>query len=316
MTAKQRAARAKFKAVVAEAKKLRKKNPKLTQAQAVKQAWAINYSKEGKGKKLGETHKDTKSHNVNIRVVSGIKINYKRGKLGALPVNFTGKILGVKFRVYNQFNLDGSVTAQVVEDDPKGYTIVEINGRPGEAKAGAGVFYGMIERRITDNLTEQEDKIVKSRIFKFLDQLSKEVKAYNSGKDKRTKKNEKLVITTSAPKKATTKKGTTKKSTGVKAKIKDILRSDKKRLKYGYTVVPGKVMAGIKETNSDIVSKYVKANQDIEKLERVLIRNKETQKKPPYKTDFWRKHFSYQNKLVKKYISELKKHKAELKKLM
>jgi hypothetical protein len=48
MTAKQKAARAKFKAVVAEAKKLRKKNPKLTQAQAVKQAWAISYSKAGK----------------------------------------------------------------------------------------------------------------------------------------------------------------------------------------------------------------------------------------------------------------------------
>lgn len=139
MTAKQKAARAKFKAVVAEAKKLRKKNPKLTQAQAVKQAWAISYSKDGKGKKLGyskereklhknatawlkkrkkldedkskkdrvslayqqapfgkpavgaikkkaatkvkakkskrtsEMHTDTKSHNVNIRVISGVK---------------------------------------------------------------------------------------------------------------------------------------------------------------------------------------------------------------------------------------------------
>jgi len=138
MTAKQRAARAKFKAVVKEASKLRKKNPKLTQAQAVKQAWAISYSKERKGEKLGyskereklhknatawlkkrkkldedkskkdrvslayqqapfgkpgvgaikkkaatkvkakkskrtsEMHTDTKSHNVNIRVVSGI----------------------------------------------------------------------------------------------------------------------------------------------------------------------------------------------------------------------------------------------------
>lgn len=123
MTAKQRAARAKFKAVVKEAAKLRKKNPKLTQAEAVKQAFAISYSKQRKGKKLGATsrqtgtsdklrdkarkakppgkrkagktaqrkyyyeyrknrtdkpgkltgtHKDTKSHNVNIRVVSGI----------------------------------------------------------------------------------------------------------------------------------------------------------------------------------------------------------------------------------------------------
>lgn len=73
MTTKQKAARAKFKAVVKEASKLRKKNPKLTQAQAVKQAWAISYSKKRAGKKLGKTHKDTKSHNVNIRVVSGTK---------------------------------------------------------------------------------------------------------------------------------------------------------------------------------------------------------------------------------------------------
>ena len=94
MTAKQRAARAKFKAVVKEAQKLRKKNPKLTQAQAVKQAWAISYSKKRAGvgavkkkaapkkkaatkvkaKKRADTemHTDTKSHNVNIRVVSGI----------------------------------------------------------------------------------------------------------------------------------------------------------------------------------------------------------------------------------------------------
>jgi hypothetical protein len=90
MTAKQRQARAKFKAVVKEAAKLRKKNPKLTQAQAVKQAFAISYSKERKGEKLGavkkksatkvkatkrkgtEMHTDTKSHNVNIRVISGL----------------------------------------------------------------------------------------------------------------------------------------------------------------------------------------------------------------------------------------------------
>lgn len=97
MTAKQRAARAKFKAVVAEAKKLRKKNPKLTQAQAVKQAFAISYSKKraavgavkkkaapkkkaatkvkAKKSRSTEMHTDTKSHNVNIRVISGIDKN-------------------------------------------------------------------------------------------------------------------------------------------------------------------------------------------------------------------------------------------------
>jgi hypothetical protein len=105
MTAKQKAARLKFKKVVAEASKLRKKNPKLTQAEAVKKAWAMEKkvgaikiiekgeSKKAKPKatyqqvrtkkgtfkglkKVGATdksHKDTKSHNVNIRVVSGYK---------------------------------------------------------------------------------------------------------------------------------------------------------------------------------------------------------------------------------------------------
>lgn len=90
MTAKQKAARLKFKKVVAEAKKLRAKNPKLTQAQAVKQAWAIDYGKKraekvaaapkkkavkkaAKKKSAAKSyHKDTASHNVRISVVSGI----------------------------------------------------------------------------------------------------------------------------------------------------------------------------------------------------------------------------------------------------
>lgn len=166
MTAKQRAARAKFKAVVAEAKKLRKKNPKLTQAQAVKQAFAISYSKAGKSKvgavkkkaapkkkaatkvkakksKGTEMHTDTKSHNVNIRVISGI-----------------------------------------------------------------------------ENVT------------------------------------------------------------------------------------------------SDILFKYAKTVQDIEGLEKALNRNKETLKKPQYKTPFWKKYIGDTNKKIVKTLAELKKHKAELKKLI
>jgi hypothetical protein len=127
MTAKQKANQLRFKKVVAEAKKLRSKNPKLTQAQAVKQAWAI-FKKTGsvtgyektirkdnitsvlysnavkkkaakkkstkvtqgklfgtkqktkliakKGKKTSEMHTDTKSHNVNIKVLSGLKTKF------------------------------------------------------------------------------------------------------------------------------------------------------------------------------------------------------------------------------------------------
>lgn len=97
MTAKQKAARANFKKAVTEAQKLRKSNPKLTQAQALKQAFAKNKKvgavkkksapkkkaapkkaalkkaapKKVASKRITDIHKDSKSHNVNIRVVSG-----------------------------------------------------------------------------------------------------------------------------------------------------------------------------------------------------------------------------------------------------
>jgi hypothetical protein len=77
MTAKQRAARAKFKAVVKEASKLRKKNPKLTQAQAVKQAWAISYSKERGGKKIGYSKERMK---VNKNATKWLKSRKERDK--------------------------------------------------------------------------------------------------------------------------------------------------------------------------------------------------------------------------------------------
>jgi len=108
MTAAQKKAQARFRAAVAEAKKLRKKNPRLSQPEALKQAFAIEYKKERSGKRIagpakkaakkaapkkaakkcapkkaarkaakpGERHTDTKSHNVNIRVMSGVLKTY------------------------------------------------------------------------------------------------------------------------------------------------------------------------------------------------------------------------------------------------
>jgi hypothetical protein len=131
MTAKQKANRERFKKVVAEAKKLRKKNPKLTQPQAVKQAWAIMYAKKkvgatkiiergenknakvtkvlqrvrskkgtfkGMKKVSGGTHKDTKSHNVNIRVVSGVDM-YKIRDMIESEIKNNFKLLDI-FKTY------------------------------------------------------------------------------------------------------------------------------------------------------------------------------------------------------------------------
>jgi hypothetical protein len=136
MTAKQRAARAKFKAVVAEAKKLRKKNPKLTQAQAVKQAFAISYSKKRagvgaapkkktaptkvkakKGKRTSEMHTDTKSHNVNIRVMSGYK------KIGNTSTVEVGDIFVCSWG-YDQTNID---FYKVVKKTKTGVSIVPMS---------------------------------------------------------------------------------------------------------------------------------------------------------------------------------------------
>jgi hypothetical protein len=89
MTAKQKANQERFKKVIAEAKKIRVKNPKLTQAEAVKKAWAIIYNKKSNPVKIGAVkktakksapknsnyHKDTKSHNVKISVMSGVKLS-------------------------------------------------------------------------------------------------------------------------------------------------------------------------------------------------------------------------------------------------
>jgi len=76
MTVKQKAARAKFTKAIAEAKKLRAKNPKLTQAAAVKQAFAILYSKD-KPKKVGAVKKKAAVKKVAPKKKAAVKITEK-----------------------------------------------------------------------------------------------------------------------------------------------------------------------------------------------------------------------------------------------
>jgi hypothetical protein len=76
MTVKQKAARAKFTKAIAEAKKLRAKNPKLTQAAAVKQAFAILYSKD-KPKKVGAVKKKAAVKKAAPKKKAAVKISEK-----------------------------------------------------------------------------------------------------------------------------------------------------------------------------------------------------------------------------------------------
>ncbi len=143
MTDAQKKARARFKKAIDEAAKLRKKNPKLSQAEAVKKAWAILYGKErtigGPAKKAAKkaaprkaaakksapkkagkkcapkkpaSHSDSKSHNVNIRVMSGILKTYI--VLFDTGHNFeTVKIQAVDMRAAR------AMASRVKRDDPK-----------------------------------------------------------------------------------------------------------------------------------------------------------------------------------------------------
>jgi hypothetical protein len=268
MTDAQKKSRARFKAAVSEAAKLRKKNPRLSQAEAVKQAWAILYGKAKASKKISgpakknatkkvtrckpdPRHTDTRSHNVNIRVMSGTR------RVGALPVGFTGKFLGWAFKVLNQYTLDGGVTAQIVEIEPPGNMITELNGRTGDDKTAADKIFSTVikyfekENKYTSKdytstqkiyykrtLTDKELKEIRSRIGKFTALLNKEVKEYNSGKNKKTTTKKPLVIKyTPAVKKE-----------ALIDQIKSLLSDSKKRLKYGYATVPGKVRVKASDT--------------------------------------------------------------------
>lgn len=300
MTAAQLKSRERFKKAIAEAKKLRKKNPSLSQAQAVKQAWAILYSSgkvSGVKKKAAKKaavkkssyHKDTKSHNVNIVVVSG------------LPIGFTGKFLGWPFKVLNQYQIDGGVTAQIIELNPPGNLTAELNGRKQDIERAVSRIYDKAKANWGNKYVDEKD--LKKRITNFVIQLNKEVANYNSGKDTTTKKAKPIKYTNTVKKLSTVNQ------------IKNILKDSKKRLKHGYTVIPGnvkfsknEVISGLATDSLDQLKKYTIQLKNINK-ERDILRPKKisnlTDKKTKYKH---LKELSNSAILIKRKISELKKY--------
>lgn len=251
MTPAQKNNVARFKAAAAEAKKIRAKDSSLSQAEAVKKAFAKLYgvsktvtkkaaTKKATKKKKAPAraavlrHKDTKSHNVNIRVMSGTKKT-----VGALPVGFTGKFLGWAFKVLNQFTIDGGVTAQIVEIEAPGRIIAELDGRKQDVEtAYTKIFQKIAIPYAALNVSynkpayvAQDQKHVQKAVRNFLTQLNKEVADFNSGKDRKTKSAKPAVI-----------KYTAKvKKMAVLDQIKFLLSANSKRLKNGYALVPGKV---------------------------------------------------------------------------
>ena len=108
----------------------------------------------------------------------------------------------------------------------------------------------------------------------------------------------KRIVKKSAPKKSAPKKVATKKSTHKDTKSHN---------------VNIRVVSGVDITNLSI-KKIKENNQNIEKLESALIRNKEKMKLSPYKTQFWKTWFKVRNTRISAMIKELKVENTKLKK--
>jgi len=303
MTAAQKHAQANFKKAIAYRKKT---GCSLKEAFAHVKGHKVTGVKKSAVKKkaaIKSTHKDTKSHNVNIKVVSGV---------GALPIDFKGSFLGYKFYIANQYQLDGSVTAQLIESEGKGNLIASLSGNPKEnERTAAALLSGAIATG--GKLDAKDQKNIKERIKRFVTDLNKEVAKFNSGKDisKKTSKEIKIVY------KPTTKK------LSIVDEIKTILKSNKKILKGGYKVAPGKIREKVngvdkfsllvdKGINEFYVDKLKKLTDELATAEkRKYLLDKEWKKGDnnfKAKNQFWKLHYPKRIKFLKKMISDTKRN--------
>ena len=306
MTAAQKAAKEKFKKAIEYRKKtgvslkeafahvygkkvgaVKKKAAPKKKAAAKK----VAPKKKAATKKITGSHKDTKSHNVNIRVVSG---------LGALPIDFKGSFLGYKFKIINQYQLDGSVTAQLVEIET-GNIIASLSGNTKENDRTIAALYG----GALSAAQIKSDKETEKKIKTFVVNLNKEVAAYNSGKDITKKKSKGLKIVY----KPQTKK------LAIVDQIKSILKDNKKILKGGYTLKTGiireKKIAGIGKVSSELINELKQANEKLIKWQKVLSLLIIEKTKVPTGL---KSVVAFDIKTVKNAIKEQKTHIQELKK--
>lgn len=173
MTAAQTAARARFKKAVKIAADIRKKNPKLTQAEAVKKAFATIGApakkaavkkkaapakksavkkkaapkKKAVKKSCVTDHRDSKSHNVNIRVVSGYKSRnpyITEKKLSEVRKNFNPDAIERKYTLTELKKMNPTYFSNRKKDNQKYKLVYLIKG------FGKKVQY-LLEKLITKN---------------------------------------------------------------------------------------------------------------------------------------------------------------------
>jgi hypothetical protein len=234
MTAAQKAARVKFNKAIA----IRKKT-----GCTLKQAFAQVY-----GKKVSASPKK-----------SAVK-----KKVGALPIGFKGNIWGVPFKIVNQYNIYGEVSA-ICEDTTTGGIIVTFDGSTSADKL-TEQFYDYILRHRTKKYSYStlESTKLKSTISKFCKNMQKEVKDFNAGKKKTIKKQPLIVKEPKEMKKVATKKAAVKKSATKK-------KASKPHTKWGKVHAHERRVAGMKKrkaiTEKAILNKIHKVKKDVDTLD-------------------------------------------------
>jgi hypothetical protein len=107
------------------------------------------------------------------------------------------------------------------------------------------------------------------------------------------------------------KKGKPKKVSGIKKTLRKKTPTKKHTdiNSHNYNIS----ISGVNKIAKD---KFNKVVQDIKNMETALNKNIKTSKLMPYKTPFWKNQLLKNRKKIKNFITELKKHKTELKKLL
>jgi hypothetical protein len=210
MTKAQKENQARFKKVQAEAKKLKAKNPRLAHTEAVKRAWAMILPKSGK--KVGAVKKKPAAK-------AQTSVKRKASIAGVFRFN------GVMFRDVRQFDIYGDLSYIIETPVGKGITI--INGKISDIKKQANELANFIQKNTYFPLTGKIAETEYKKVLKFVTQLSKEAREYNSGK-KKTAKEAKKFITAAAAKAPAKKKPATKKAIAKKQTGKTKIAIDKK----------------------------------------------------------------------------------------
>jgi hypothetical protein len=214
-------------------------------------------------------------------VLDMVKRDYS-GSIEALPVNFVGSFWGFKFKIVNQYRLDGGVTAQLMELEAPGALIGELTGlKQEENRVIEALYNGAIytaksnpeEYKYSLHNDPKEEKKLKDKIKRFVILLNEDVKDFNSGKDKNITVSKPTVKELAAGKMPTVKrkkefkpKVTTSKA-GIVEQIKSVLKANHKILTHGYSIKPGKVrdkkIAGHEEDFEAIIEGWINEGKEM-----------------------------------------------------